>query len=120
MEKSAKEALSLLTRQTNLIFKNREPWQIVAITATSVLSTVWLWNFLNQDESELTFIFCKRKTNLHSMSSPYSTTYDDVVVVVDCLLVLLINSTKNLDGTTGIRVSDCRRYKIILRNHVRF
>lgn len=57
MEKSAKDAISLLTRQTNSLFKNREPWQIVAITATSVLSTVWLWNFLNQDESELTIHF---------------------------------------------------------------
>lgn len=54
MEKSAKDAICLLTRHTNSIFKNREPWQIVAITATSVLSTVWLWNLLNQDESELT------------------------------------------------------------------
>lgn len=51
MEKTAKDAICLVTRQTNLIFKNREPWQIVAITATSVLSTVWLWNLLNQDES---------------------------------------------------------------------
>lgn len=64
MEKSAKEALTVLTRHTNLIFKNREPWQIVAITATSVLSTVWLWNFLNQDESELTFFFFFGKEKL--------------------------------------------------------
>lgn len=53
MDKGAKDAFSFLTRHTNSVFKNREPWQIVAITATSVLSTVWLWNFINQDESEL-------------------------------------------------------------------
>lgn len=56
MEKGAKDAFSVLTRHTNSIFKNREPWQIVAITATSVLSTVWLWNFVNQDESEFTIL----------------------------------------------------------------
>lgn len=56
MEKGAKDAFSVLTRHTNSIFKNREPWQIVAITATSVLSTVWLWSFINQDESEFSFL----------------------------------------------------------------
>lgn len=31
---------------------NREPWQVVAITTTSVLSAVWLWNLVfNQDEN---------------------------------------------------------------------
>ncbi|XP_063983868.1 sphingosine-1-phosphate lyase [Diachasmimorpha longicaudata] len=35
----------------NETFKDKEPWKIVAITTGSVLSAVWLWNFLDQDES---------------------------------------------------------------------
>nr|XP_050860928.1 sphingosine-1-phosphate lyase isoform X1 [Vespula vulgaris] len=36
----------------NNSFQNKEPWQIVSITATTVLGTVWIWNF----------IFCQDKT----------------------------------------------------------
>ncbi|XP_076241348.1 sphingosine-1-phosphate lyase [Calliopsis andreniformis] len=32
-------------------FQGKEPWQIVTITSTTVLATVWLWNFIFQDES---------------------------------------------------------------------
>ncbi|XP_076165683.1 sphingosine-1-phosphate lyase [Ptiloglossa arizonensis] len=32
-------------------FQGKEPWQIVTITSTTVLATVWLWNFVFQDES---------------------------------------------------------------------
>jgi len=28
-----------------------EPWQIVSITATTVLTGVWFWDFLFQEES---------------------------------------------------------------------
>ena len=35
----------------NKLFVNKEPWQIVVITTTSVLSAVWLYEFLNKDES---------------------------------------------------------------------
>lgn len=35
----------------NTSFQNKEPWQIVSITMTSVLTCVWLWNVLNEDES---------------------------------------------------------------------
>ncbi|XP_015109916.1 sphingosine-1-phosphate lyase [Diachasma alloeum] len=35
----------------NDTFKDQEPWKIVTITTGSVLSAVWLWNFLHQDES---------------------------------------------------------------------
>lgn len=44
--------LQLISRQINSIFANREPWQIATITATTVLTTVWIWEFLNQDESK--------------------------------------------------------------------
>nr|XP_050860929.1 sphingosine-1-phosphate lyase isoform X2 [Vespula vulgaris] len=30
----------------NNSFQNKEPWQIVSITATTVLGTVWIWNFI--------------------------------------------------------------------------
>lgn len=41
-----------ITSGLNRAFGNKEPWQVAAITATTVLSTVWLWTFINQDESE--------------------------------------------------------------------
>lgn len=46
------DSLQIVTRQINGIFGNREPWQIATITATTVLTTVWIWEFLNHDESE--------------------------------------------------------------------
>lgn len=36
----------------NAQFRNKEPWQIVTGTTTSVLAVVWLWGFLFQPESE--------------------------------------------------------------------
>ncbi|XP_015178736.1 PREDICTED: sphingosine-1-phosphate lyase [Polistes dominula] len=36
----------------NHLFQNKEPWQIVTVTTTTVLGTVWIWNFVFcQDES---------------------------------------------------------------------
>lgn len=52
------DSLHFLTRQINAIFANREPWQIATITATTVLSTVWLWEFFNQDESKSNDCHC--------------------------------------------------------------
>ncbi|XP_011184271.1 sphingosine-1-phosphate lyase [Zeugodacus cucurbitae] len=40
-----------ITGGLNRAFGNKEPWQVAAITATTVLGTVWLWTFINQDES---------------------------------------------------------------------
>lgn len=34
----------------NSYFAEKEPWQIVTFTTSSVLLTIWLWDFLNQDE----------------------------------------------------------------------
>ncbi|XP_055836776.1 sphingosine-1-phosphate lyase [Episyrphus balteatus] len=45
------DSIKVLTGGINKTFNNREPWQIMVITATTVLSTVWLWNLINQDES---------------------------------------------------------------------
>lgn len=37
----------------NQCFDKKEPWQIVAITAGSVLTSVWVWDVIFQDESLL-------------------------------------------------------------------
>lgn len=42
---------TVLKQFINTQFQNKEPWQIVSITMTTVLTFVWLWDFLNQDES---------------------------------------------------------------------
>lgn len=46
------ECSKIITESINRIFANREPWQVATITATAVLSSVWLWIFINQDESK--------------------------------------------------------------------
>lgn len=44
------DCFNVITRQINALFANKEPWQIATITATSVLTTIWIWEQLNQDE----------------------------------------------------------------------
>lgn len=44
--------LHLVTRQINQLFVNKEPWQVATMTATTVLAAVWLWDFVNKDESK--------------------------------------------------------------------
>lgn len=51
------EPFAILARQINLLFANKEPWQIATITATTVLTSVWFWEYVNQDESELKIIY---------------------------------------------------------------
>lgn len=42
----------------NDAFRGKEPWQIVATTSATVLATVWLYNFLFDDEEgNFYFIF---------------------------------------------------------------
>ncbi|XP_050593997.1 sphingosine-1-phosphate lyase isoform X1 [Bombus affinis] len=41
----------------NNYFEAKEPWQIVTITSTTILATVWLWNFVFQDEMNSKFCF---------------------------------------------------------------
>lgn len=36
----------------NRAFGNKEPWQVAAITATTVLGGVWIWTELSKDESK--------------------------------------------------------------------
>ena len=48
----AHDCSKLITENINRLFANREPWQVATITATAVLSTIWLWSFINQDESK--------------------------------------------------------------------
>uniref|UniRef100_A0A182T279 sphinganine-1-phosphate aldolase n=1 Tax=Anopheles maculatus TaxID=74869 RepID=A0A182T279_9DIPT len=43
--------LRLVTGTIDRVFTGRQPWQIVAITTTTVLGTVWLCQVLFQDES---------------------------------------------------------------------
>lgn len=44
-----------LTKNTvnNMFAKHNEPWQVASLTATTILTSIWLWNFLVQDESKL-------------------------------------------------------------------
>lgn len=44
---------TFLKTYINSQFSNKEPWQIVTITSTSILAGVWLWGFIFQAESEL-------------------------------------------------------------------
>lgn len=65
-----KDSPQLLRSAINGAFANREPWQIVAITTTTFLSTVWLWNlFINQDESLFTRV--KKRVYKLSRKIPY-------------------------------------------------
>lgn len=60
-----KDSSQALRGAINGAFTNREPWQIVAITTTTVLSTIWLWNILfNQDES----LFARIKKRVFKLS----------------------------------------------------
>ncbi|KAG6800804.1 sphingosine-1-phosphate lyase [Apis mellifera caucasica] len=43
--------LNSVKQLINSYFKSKEPWQIVAITSTTILTSIWLWNFIFQDES---------------------------------------------------------------------
>lgn len=44
---------SLVTQQINRAFGNRrEPWQVATITATAVLTLIWLSEVLNEDKSK--------------------------------------------------------------------
>lgn len=52
-----KDGLNIATRNINSLFGNKEPWQIAAITASTVLTSVWIWDVLNQDECKCSFVF---------------------------------------------------------------
>lgn len=50
-------SLSFTKNAVNNLFGPREPWQVASITASSLLTSIWLWNFLFQDESKSMFIY---------------------------------------------------------------
>lgn len=51
MDKLILDPLNVATRQFNSLFVNKEPWQVATMTATTVLAAIWMWEFVNQDES---------------------------------------------------------------------
>lgn len=59
-----KDSTLALRGAVNGAFANREPWQIAAITTTTVLGIVWIWNILNQDES----IYARLKRRVFKLS----------------------------------------------------
>lgn len=45
--------LSLTKNVINNLFGQQcEPWQVASITASSLLTSIWIWNFVVQDESK--------------------------------------------------------------------
>ncbi|XP_012529920.1 sphingosine-1-phosphate lyase [Monomorium pharaonis] len=46
-------SVATIPHAINHVFQNKEPWQVAAMTSTATLATVWLWNFIYQDESIL-------------------------------------------------------------------
>lgn len=45
-------AFNGITRQINNLFGNKEPWQVASITAVSLMTAIWLWEQIDQDESK--------------------------------------------------------------------
>lgn len=41
-----------ITRQVNALFANKEPWQVASITAVSLMTTIWIWEQIQHDESK--------------------------------------------------------------------
>lgn len=44
----------------NGLFVDKEPWQIVTITTSSVLLSIWFFEFIFQEESKPTLIVSKQ------------------------------------------------------------
>lgn len=48
------ECVNVFTRQINGLFgNNREPWQVASITAISLMTALWIWEQVKQDESKI-------------------------------------------------------------------
>lgn len=50
------DCLNVVTRQINGLFGSREPWQVASITAISLMTALWFWEQIKQDESK--YFFC--------------------------------------------------------------
>ena len=61
------DGILAVQNSVNKLFINKEPWQIVIITTTSVLSAVWIYEFLNKDES----IISRTKKYVFKMARKY-------------------------------------------------
>lgn len=46
------DCLNVVTRQINSLFGNKEPWQVASITAMSLMTALWIWEQIKQDESK--------------------------------------------------------------------
>ncbi|KAJ8961993.1 hypothetical protein NQ314_005775 [Rhamnusium bicolor] len=63
-------------------FSGKEPWQIVTITTSTVLLTIWFYNFLFQDESDFDWrsglvsgsVYCHNEDLISLVSGVYSKT----------------------------------------------
>lgn len=42
--------MDIVTSKVNTLFARKEPWQIVAITTTTTLLVVWIYEFLQKEE----------------------------------------------------------------------
>lgn len=62
----------LLATAVNNLFKNKEPWQIVVITTGTVVSSIFLFDLLNQDECEYSGTMIWGDTNFVSIFQVYS------------------------------------------------
>lgn len=49
---SVTDWFNAFTRQFNTLFANKEPWQVASITATTIFTTIWILEQVNQDECE--------------------------------------------------------------------
>lgn len=48
---------NLVTQQINRAFGRREPWQVATMTATTILTLIWLSDILSGDKSKTTIYF---------------------------------------------------------------
>lgn len=50
------ECVNAVTRQINALFGHREPWQVASITAISLMTSMWMWEQIKQDEGKFSNI----------------------------------------------------------------
>lgn len=51
----ARSVPSVAKTTLNEALKDREPWEIVAMTSSSILAAVWFYNFVFQEEGKQVF-----------------------------------------------------------------
>lgn len=54
---SLKLPLNVFRNVINNGFADKEPWQIVTITTSTVIFTIWLWEFIQEESNILIFLF---------------------------------------------------------------